>query len=158
MKKLYYSVSLILTIILFEMGCSHQQEADSLHLSVHKMKIHCWLNLMPGGSASFHISGEIKMKNDENQEITDLKLTTIKVFQSNKLMYSFTPQFSPKIKGEEFLIPAKSERDFLFSSKSRLSVSKNLNAEQPILIKLLFKGKEKSFLYQMENIKIEKVY
>lgn len=144
-------------IFLFETCCS-QQTDSKLNLIVNPIKIDAWLNLMPGGPGSFHISGEIKVKNEEKFLIKNLSLSKLTVIQNEKKIYDIVPVMLPKIESEDQDIRIDDEKDFHFYTKSGLAISKDLKEENSINLILMFTGDNKIYLHQIDNIKIEKVY
>ena len=158
MKRFRFSIIIIITMSLLDFGCAHRRDGGVLNLSVKTIKIDSWLNLMPGSPGSFHIAGEIKLKNEKCCEIKNLQLSTITLTQLDKKLYSFVPEFTAKIENGDNAIPSETEINFLFYTKSGLPINKELDVELPVKLIMLFKENEDSFLYEIENIKVEKVY
>lgn len=157
MKQIHYSV-LIIVMSMLNIGCAHQRDGGGLDLAVREVKMDSWLNLMPGGPGTFHIAGEIKLRNEESCEVRNLQLSNITVAQLDKKLYSFAPAFTPKIENGDSVIPPGIEKDFLFNTNSGLPINKELDINLPIKLIMLFREDDNSFLYEVENIKVEKVY
>jgi hypothetical protein len=158
MNRFRFSIIIIIAMSLLDFGCTHQRDGGGLNLSVKEVKIDSWLNLMFGGPNAFHIAGEIKLKNEKCCEIKNLQLSTITVTQLDKKLYSFAPAFAPKIENRDNVIPSEMEKEFLYNTKSGLPINKELDVELPVKLIMLFKENDVSFLYEIENIKVEKVY
>jgi hypothetical protein len=157
MKRLGYSI-IIIAMSYLDFGCAHQRDGGALNLSVKTIKIDSWLNLMPGGPGSFHIAGEINLKNEECYEVTNLILSSITIIQLDKKLYSFVPVFTAKIENGDNVFPSETEKEFLFYTKSGLPINKELDVKLPVKLIMLFRENDDSFLYEIENIKVEKVY
>jgi len=149
---------MVIAMSLLDLGCAHQRDGGVLNLSVRTIKIDSWLNLMPGGPGSFHIAGEIKLRNEESCEVKNLILSTITIIQLDKKLYSFVPVFTAKMENGDNVIPSETEKEFSFYTKSGLPINKKLDVELPVKLIMLFRENDDSFLYEIENIKVEKVY
>jgi hypothetical protein len=116
------------------------------------------MNLMPGGQPSFHISGEIKLKNEESIDITNLRLESISVFQNSELIGSIKPDFNIKNEIEDNIIDIDSERDYSFKAKMPSKLISDFNADEPVDMKFLFRWADKSYLHEIEKVNVQKVY
>ena len=107
---------------------------------------------MPGSPGSFHISGEIKIKNNESKVLDSVTIASVEVNQNENLLYSFIPECESKkiYPGEKVLIK--------FVSPKRLSINKSLNPEKYIDLTIHFYSDGKSLNYKAEKIKLEKAY
>ena len=157
MKRIHYSV-LIIVMALLDIGCTHKQDGVGLNLSVKEIKIDSWLNLMPGGPGSFHISGEIKLRNEGSYELKDLSLSIMTVKQNNKELYSFSPTFISKIEFENDTIPSETEKVFLYYNQLGMEINQNLDTETSVKIEMLFRNDDDSWLYEINDVKVNKVY
>jgi len=159
MKSFYQTIMLIFIVMLLGTNCASHQRNDGLALSVKEIKIEAWLNLMPGGPGSFHLSGEIKLANDESCDIKNLSLTKISILQNDNQLYSIIPIFSPKVEDGNTHVLADAERDFLFNTPSGIPIKKELDVYTPIKVILMFKeSNDETFSNKIENIKIQRVY
>jgi hypothetical protein len=147
-----------LTAFTINISCTNYGKQSDLSLSIEKIKIESWLNLMPGGPGSFHLSGEILIKNEENHEVGNLNLSLITVRHDDELLYSFKPVFKTKSENEDCHILMDQEKDFLFYTQSGLPINKKLNTEIPVTILLEFNADDANFTYEVEKVKVEKVY
>lgn len=159
MKNFYQAILLIFIVMLLGTSCASHQRNDGLAISVKEIKIEAWLNLMPGGPGSFHLAGEIKLGNNESCDIKNLSLTKISILQSDNQLYAIIPIFSPKMENSDTNILTDAEKNFLFTTASGLPVKSELDVDTPIKVILIFKeANDKTFLYEVENIKVQKVY
>jgi hypothetical protein len=146
----------ILSILL--LGCSHLSGSDNLKLSVQQIKVESWLNLMPGGPGSFHISGEIKIKNSGTCKIDSLNMPKISILQNNKEIYSIVPVFKSKAEGDKQELEREEEKEFVFYTQSGLTIKNELDAGLLIKLILMLTDSDSVFTHEVENVKVEKVY
>ncbi|MDO8549967.1 MAG: hypothetical protein Q7S39_07455 [Ignavibacteria bacterium] len=150
----------ISTVSLFLNCCGTvKTQADQLNISINHSDIYSWLNLMPGGPPSFHITGNLTIKNEESYEIKELNLNEIILTQQDIPLYHFEPLLEPvneNISGKN--LEAGEEKEFRFGVKSGLEVKPELDSEKPITARLVFNSGEKIFEYVIYNIQIEKAY
>jgi hypothetical protein len=114
---------------------------------------------MPGGPPSFHITGNLIIKNEGTYEIEELNLNEIILTQEDKPVYGFEPIFesiNKNILGKN--LAAGEEKVFHFGVKKGLEVRPELDSEKSITARLIFSSGEKIFEYVIPDIKIEKAY
>jgi len=161
--KIYFTQLIIFSIFILIIGCSQtvQREAvneneyekifhQGVNLEIHK--IYSWVNLMPGNSPRFHITGDFYLLSSYKYEYESLKLKKIIVNQERQFIYSI----SPKIKQDELV--NQNRYSITFSTIKGLLMNEDLNIEKPIDIVLVFDDGDDEYLYSLENIKINKVY
>lgn len=158
--KSYFVLTMFIFISAFgKISCAHHPTTGSLNLSVKETKIDSWLNLMPGGPCSFHVSGEVRLKNNESSAIRNLSIVGISIKQGDKQLYSFIPNFNPKIENDTKDILEDTEKSFLFYTPTGLAINKELNINLSVKVQIVFvEENSKYFQYEIENIKVEKVY
>lgn len=148
-----------LTVALFILfGCEHLLGNDTLKLSVQHVKVESWLNLMPGGAGSFNFAGEMSIKNSGTCKIDCLSLTRISVLQKNIKIYSIVPAFKSKTEGENHELEKGAEKEFIFYTQPGEKIKNELNTDLPIKLILVWTDSNSIFTYEIENIKVEKVY
>jgi hypothetical protein len=114
---------------------------------------------MPGGPSSFHIIGNLTIKNLEPNEIRELNLIEIILTQENKDVYSFEPSFeSINENAPDKNLKAGEEKDFRFGVKTGLKIKPELESGKTITAGLIFVSGEKVFEYIIPDIGIEKAY
>lgn len=108
----------------------------------------CWVNVMPGSTPKFHVSGKITLlPGNDYSENTQLKY--IRIFQSGSEIYYIMPKVVEQ--NENNL------RDITYSTIRGLSVSQNLNTDKPVIMELVFVDDKEEFRYRINNINVEKV-
>ncbi len=159
MKRFSAILYLIISILFILIGCAHSRIDDSLNLNAKEIKITSWLNLMPGGPGSFHSSGEILLRNNESYDIKKISLISISIKQRDVQLYNFVPIFLTKDENDETYLLKKTEKEFSFRNPSGLPIKRELESDLPIKISLKFKEEnDYYFHFEIENIKVEKVY
>ncbi len=153
-------ILLVSAVLLFFSSCGTvKSHSDQLKISIVHSDIYCWLNLMPGGPASFHITGNLTIKNEESFEIKELILKEIILTQEDKPVYSFEPileSVSENKAGEN--LTGGEKKEFRFGVKTGLEVKPELDPEKTITARLIFNSDEKKFEYVIPDIKIEKAF
>jgi len=161
--KNYLTQLIIFLIIILIIGCSQTVKREAVNENEYEKifhqgvnleinKIYSWVNLMPGNSPRFHITGELNLLSSYKYEYESLKLKKIIVNQERQFIYSI----SPKIIQEE--LENQNKNSITFSTIKGLLMNEDLNIEKPIDIVLVFDDGEDEYLYSLENIKINKVY
>ena len=76
------SSSIILLVILLITSCASSEKAKvEESLEVVRSEINAWLNLMPGVSpGKFHLTGEVTLQNQSDEEINNISLNNITVY------------------------------------------------------------------------------
>ena len=162
--KNYLTHLIVFLIFVLILGCSQtvqKKEAvdddeyekifhQGVNLEIHK--IYSWVNLMPGNSPRFHITGDFDLLSSYKYQYESLELKKIIVNQERQFIYSI----SPKIKQDE--LENLNRHSITFSTIKGLLMNVDLNIEKPIEIVLVFADGDDEYLYSLENIIINKVY
>lgn len=132
---------------------------NSPDISVSHSDIYAWLNLMPGGPSSFHITGNLIITHNEWESNDDIVLKNIIITQEEEPLYRFEPVFEP-VPEQEVDLKTRKENDkhFRFMVKSGLKISPDLNSEKTIDAKLIFNFGDTIFEYSITDIFVEKTY
>src|SRR5690606_5805848 len=86
-----YITSISLILFLFLLNCSGMKEVKDAHPEIKILEINSWLNLMPGGPGSFHLSGELAVHLADDDMIFDINISEISVYSNQELLYRFKP-------------------------------------------------------------------
>jgi len=112
---------------------------------------------MPGARHSFHLSSEIKIQNNSDKPITNLKLWQITVYDDTIEVLKFKPLFNNlKDKSVTRFIP-KDLKDFSITAPDKINIDKFRNLKVINLL-LKFSSDDKTFDYKIDNVEIERVY
>ena len=84
-------------ITLFSIGCSSSEETTKRDVENYKTvkkfvnqvnldveKNVSWVNLMPGSSPKFHVSGKLSLLQSDNYNLEETELKYIKIFQNDE--------------------------------------------------------------------------
>jgi hypothetical protein len=152
-------IIVIVASFLFYSGCSCScGSSDDLNIELEMIKIDSWFNMMPGPSApTYHIAGEIRIKNEEKEEL-NLSLGEVIVTQKGRELYRFKPFFifshyeevKPLKKGEEEI--------FMWGTGEGLRINDNHNSSENVDAVLNFSANGKPFSYEIKDILVENIY
>ncbi len=156
----FLSSSIILLVILFITSCASSEKANAeLSLEVVKSEINAWLNLMPGVSpGKFHLTGEVSMQNNSDEEIKNINLDNITVYSSGEVIYSFKPYFTHKFEGDNFSLKTGMVKVFRFGMEEGLKIDERLDKNKFININLNFISDKGSYSYSVDSVKVEEAY
>jgi hypothetical protein len=112
---------------------------------------------MPGGKPSFHFSGEVKIKNNGEDPIANLKLQQIGLYDDTLEVLKFKPVFTNQKDKANSNFQPKDVKDFLITAPNKMNIDK-LNDHKVISMLLRFSSESKVFDYRIDNVKIERVY
>lgn len=109
--------------------------------SITILETNCWLNLMPGGEASFHYSGTFAI---EKKYADRLKFTSVEIYHKGELIHKSQPllQFY-----DEVVTDSMNVIKFNFYSEQGIKVTeKMMKAESA----------DFHFIFEVDNVKVEK--
>jgi hypothetical protein len=157
MKKILFFVAIGILII----SCSESKEVEKRKIKVENIflqqvnlnleEIHCWLNTMPGGGAKFNISGKADLLPSTKYDFATTKLKNISVVQNGEQVYLINPTIRILQKNDI-------AKEIAFSTIRGLGLVPQLNPEKPVTVKLIFADGSDKFAYEIDNVKIEKIY
>lgn len=156
----FISSSIILIAMLLITSCASSEKANvELLLEVKKIKINAWLNLMPGVSpGKFHLTGEVILRNQGDEEIKNISLYNIIVYSSEEIIYSFKPYFTNKMKEDSFNLETGMDKIFGFGMTEGLKIDVRLGKNKIINIDLNFVSDKGSYSYSIDSVEVEEAY
>ncbi|MDT3697183.1 MAG: hypothetical protein ROY99_12435 [Ignavibacterium sp.] len=130
MKKvgLYISVLYLFSLLI---SCStglSQKEFEDLNIKISN--IQSWLNLMPGGPGSFHITGKYELPENLNEK--EIFLDKIIIMEKDKEIYSLTAELQLFYNSEMGI------KEFTFSNYYQTKIDPVLIKKDTIEVKLIF--------------------
>ena len=151
---------LIVFILIIFVGCSASDETvrntenydkvlkfeNEVNLEIDKNI--CWVNVMPGTTPKFHVSGRLSLSPGDNYS-DDTQLKYIRIFQSGSEIYYIMPKV--------IVSNDKELKNITYSTIKGLSVSQNLDTQKPVMLELVFIDKKEEFRYRINNVNVEKV-
>ena len=152
--------SIVLLVILFITSCASSEKANvELLLEVKKSEINAWLNLMPGVSpGKFHLTGDISLQNNSDEEIKNINLDNITVYSSKEVIYSFKPYFHPRKRGDNVSLKIGMVKVFRFGMEEGLKIDERLGKNKFIKINLNFISDKGGYSYSVDSVKVEDAY
>ena len=152
--------SIVLLAILFITSCASSEKGNvEEYLEVVKSEINAWLNLMPGVSpGKFHLTGEVSMQNNSNEEIKNINLDNVTVYSSEEFIYSFKPYFTHRKRGDNFSLKTGMVKVFRFGMEEGLKINERLDNKKFININLNFISDKGSYSYSVDSVKLEEAY
>jgi len=156
----FLSSSIVLLLTLFITSCASSEKTKTeLSLEVVNNKINSWLNLMPGVSpGKFHLTGDVSLQNNSDEEITNINLDNITVYSSEEVIYSFKPYFKPRKRGDNFSLKTGMVKVFRFGMEEGLKIDERLDNNKFININLNFISDKGSYSYSIDSVKVEEAY
>lgn len=142
---------IIYNLILISCSTSQSQLSDYAE-QVDIVGVEAWLNLMPGGPGSFHLTGEYESMNDF---ILKSKLTTIKVYSDSELIY--------EIKSENINCELQIGQDIQalrnrFNIRGGLKLNERIQTAEKLDIKLIFELNGDLFEKDVNDIFLTRAY
>ena len=152
-----------ITALLFFMGslfsCSQlENKKDASNISVEIKKFDAWVNLMPGGSPTFHFAGDISITYTGKDSIEYIKMTKVEVFQNDKKLYDEVPYYNEKKRVANVYFLENNPREFLFGSEQNIKIVPELDTDKTVNFELTFQSGEIEKKVKLNNIKVERVY
>ena len=126
-------IILLTSIFIVSLSCSTTNNQDAnLDQKIIVNDIQVWLNLMPGGPGSFHISGKFDY-NDLTE--TKIKLKNIYIYCFEKLIYDIEPELFLEKKNTSFNPRTKT---FQFYNQSGLRIDDVLMSTEKLDVNFVF--------------------
>ena len=151
---------LILSIVVFLIGCSSSDHVkNNIQIEITKHHVDAWLNLMPGMSpGTFHLTGEITLRNDSQIKLDNLSMTRIIVYADGEEVYTIRPVFKPRLKEEDYSLLSGSNKEFIFETEKGLKIKEKLINYKMIDLKLEFQTQMGEQSFVIKDIKVERAY
>jgi hypothetical protein len=158
MKAVIRNNLFFLIVMFLYGGCAEKMpENNKLNLTINVVKSYSWINLMPGGEPSFHLLCEIRIKNNSDVPVENLKLQQVSMFDDTLEILKFKPLFvNRKIKSDMSLLPNEA-KDFSISAPDKINIAK-LKDNNVISLLLNFSSEGKTLEYKIDSVKIDRVY
>jgi hypothetical protein len=145
-------------ILITSFSCSEKVNTELL-LEVKMIDINAWLNLMPGVSpGKFHLTGEVILQNQSDEEIKNISLNNITVCSSDEVIYSFKPYFTQKMEEDNLNLKTGMDKIFGFGIAEGLKIDERLAKNKIIDINFNFVSDKGSYSYSVDSIELEEAY
>lgn len=150
MKRSIKTFTILLTVIIV-CDCSSTPIVDDTFGSKIMIKdIEAWLNLMPGGPGSFHITGKYSLSDGVNEN--EVFLDKIIIKENEQTIYNFQAEIQ-LIDNDKNGI-----KEFIFLNPSNTIINPMLKEKENIDVTLVFSFNAKMVEKSFQNIPLTKAY
>lgn len=150
MKQLRLSLLLIMYFSFF-ISCStniSEKEFDTLNIKI--VDVQSWLNLMPGGPGSFHITGKYELPENLNEK--EIFLDKIIILDNEKEIYSLTAEL-------QFVNNSTTGiKEFTFTNHYQTKIDPILMQKDSIDIQIVFSINGTSIPKEINKIPLTRAY
>jgi len=115
-------------------------------------EIESWMNLMPGGESSFHLSGDVILTELCGLDMKSTRMLNVAIVQDNKTLIEFKPNSS---KGD---VTGNNSSYFQFSTNRGIKMPPLFNAEKSITAILSFTDGKDEFKVSIDELTVQKIY
>jgi hypothetical protein len=117
-------------------NCSGSKEVNESDYEINIIEINSWLNLMPGGPGSFHLSGELEIHSNPENVVIDLNIKEIIVYSGEQLLYRFKPVFQYSRTEPDFSLNNKKIEVYQFFTEKGLEIREVLMGNNLINVEM----------------------
>lgn len=150
MKKIVLNIVLLVFGFMLTACSSNLTEKDLDRLNIKIVDVQSWLNLMPGGPGSFHISGKYQLPEDLNEK--EIFLEKIIVFDNEKEIYNLTAEI-------QFISNSPNGiKEFTFSNNYQTKIEKILMQKENIDVRLVFSINGNLIPKDFKSIQLTRAY
>ncbi|MEO8233474.1 MAG: hypothetical protein ABI638_14415 [Ignavibacteriota bacterium] len=135
------------------MSCSNSQvQLDKLSEQITIVDTQAWINLMPGGPGSFHITGEYEIDKTELEKLT---LKKVIVYSENKIIYDIN---SANLSNELQVDEKSHKQKHRFNIQPGLKLNDSIRIVETIDIKLIFEYNGREIEKMINDIYLTRAY
>jgi hypothetical protein len=109
-----------------------------------------WVNLMPGSSPKFHVTGKLNLLEGDNYDNNSLELKYIKVYQNSKELYYIIPTTIERMESNL--------KSITFSTIKGLELNDELNTKASVMFELIFVDGKEKLKYRINDVLVEEVH
>ncbi len=152
MFYLHSKIFIVSSFLIF-MSCSNSQiQFDKLSEQINIVDIQAWINLMPGGPGSFHITGEYEI---DKIELDKLLLKNVIVYSESKIIYNINlANLSNELQADEKIQKLK----YRFYIQPGLKLNDSIRIVETIDIKLIFEFNGKEIEKMINDVYLTRAY
>jgi len=115
-------------------------------------EIESWMNLMPGGEGSFHLSGDVILTELCGLNLKSTRVLHVAIVQDNKTLIEFEPNSS---KGD---VTGERSVYFQFSTNRGIKMPPLFDSEKSITAILSFTDGKDEFEVSINELTVQKIY
>lgn len=152
MFYLHSKIFIVFSLLIF-MSCSNSQiQLDKLSEQINIVDTQAWINLMPGGPGSFHITGEYEIDKSNSE---DLKLKKVIVYADNNIIYDIkSDNLSDELQIDEIIKKLK----YRFNIQPGLKLNDTIRIVETIDIKFIFEFKGREIEKMINDVYLTRAY
>lgn len=144
-------------VVFIFLGCSGVRTASKIEaFSIKPLKLNAWVDLMPGRSPSFYMSGKLLLINNSPDSVKGINFENISVFQGSSKIYEFAP--SVEFLNNKRTVISFDSIDVSFKNKKGLPAGSKIDLERNIDIFMTVSFNSVKKVFGFKNLKVEKVY
>lgn len=143
--------------ILFTSNCAGVKETCN-DVEVKVLEINSWLNLMPGGPGSFHLSGEFSLFHENEEVECEISIVKIQVYYNDELIYSFKPLIQYSRTEQKSNQLNRLTEVFQFFTETGLEIREPMMAAEFIDVELLFEIDDKNVFERINEVELTRAY
>jgi hypothetical protein len=145
-------------LFFISLNCTGLKEVHNTDFEIKIIEVESWLNLMPGGPGSFHLSGEFSIHTDPDNVIMDLKLSEITVYSGEDLLYAIKPVFQYSRTEPDYSMNKNKIEVYQFYTESGLEINEILMGNNKINVEFNFVVEEEVIKKTMNDIEVTRAY
>jgi hypothetical protein len=139
-------------------NCSGLKEVNESDFKINIIEINSWLNLMPGGPGSFHLSGELEIHSNPENVVIDLNIKEIIVYSGEQLLYRFKPVFQYSRTEPDFSLKNKKIEVYQFFTEKGLEIREVLMGNNLINVEMTLVIGDKELVEKLKDIEVTRAY
>jgi hypothetical protein len=139
-------------------NCSGLKEVNESDFKINIIEINSWLNLMPGGPGSFHLSGELEIHSNPENVVIDLNIKEIIVYSGEQLLYRFKPVFQYSRTEPDFSLNNKKIEVYQFFTEKGLEIREVLMGNNLINVEMTLVIGDKELVEKLKDIEVTRAY
>jgi hypothetical protein len=139
-------------------NCSGSKEVNESDFKINIIEINSWLNLMPGGPGSFHLSGELEIHSNPENVVIDLNIKEIIVYSGEQLLYRFKPVFQYSRTEPDFSLNNKKIEVYQFFTEKGLEIREVLMGNNQINVEMTLVIGDKELVEKLKDIEVTRAY
>ncbi|HQF43285.1 MAG TPA: hypothetical protein PK073_10275 [Ignavibacteriaceae bacterium] len=149
--KILIKLFAMFVFVLSLTGCSSTQALNDLfETKIIIKEIEAWLNLMPGGPGSFHITGKYFLSDELADD--EVFLDKVIITEGEQTYYNIKPEIHPQESDQKGL------KEFQFYNSIDTSINPMLRNKDKIDVKLIFSYNKNLIEKSFRNVQLNKVY
>lgn len=145
-------------LVLFLINCTGMKEVHNTEYEIKITDLNAWLNLMPGGPGSFHLSGEFNLFTDQDNFISEVQLKEVSVFSKDELLYNFKPITQYSRAEPDYSTNNRKIEVYQFYMESGLEIQEVLMSDNIISVEFVFNVDDVLTQVVKENVEVSRAY